>query len=391
MRKNLQITLLKGLTEDIINKVKIAINTSPLELGHKVRGIGIYTRELIKAIKALESKDIFIFDLNFKEIDLSKFDVVHYPYFHPFFLTLPIKKPAKVVLTIHDLIQLIYPKQYQPGIKGSVNFFIQKFLAKKVDHIIVPSETTKKDVIRFLGVPHEKITVIFEAPRSIFRQLPSSSKKLNEVRKKYKLPIKFALYVGDVNYNKNVLLLIRACKLTNLELVICGKQAREIEDGGVNLKTLSGPRDILRFLFNIPHPELTHLENLTSEFRNNAKVHRLGFVPDEDLAAIYNDAFVYIQPSFYEGFGLPVLEAMECGTPVIVSRTNALVEIADGAALVADPNNPNDLAQKISTLLKDAPQRAALVKEGKKRISAFSWKKAGEQTVEVYRKVLSAQ
>ena len=108
---------------------KVAIDSGPLTSGHKVRGVGVYTRELIKALKK-ESKGLKIEAVNFKKADLTKYDLVHYPYFNPFFVTLPQKKPTKIVVTIHDLIPLIYPKNYPPGIQGKLKFQIQKYLLK---------------------------------------------------------------------------------------------------------------------------------------------------------------------------------------------------------------------------------------------------------------------
>ena len=115
---------------------------------------------------------------------------------------------------------------------------------------------------------------------------------------------------------------------------------------------------------------------------------RLGFVPDADLVAIYNLATLYCQPSFYEGFGLPVLEAFACGAPVLISKTQALVEVAGDAAAVANPKDPKDIADKISKLIKSPIARVLLAKKGKKRIEKYSWDKTAKETAQLYRKVL---
>jgi len=130
--------------------IKVAIDKGPLSSGHAVRGVGAYTRELIKALheKTKKRKNLKIDAVDFEKADLTKYDIVHYPYFHPFFLTLPFNKPAKTVVTIHDLIPLIYPKHYPPGIRGMFKFKLQKYLIKRVDGIITPSETSKKDIVR---------------------------------------------------------------------------------------------------------------------------------------------------------------------------------------------------------------------------------------------------
>lgn len=233
--------------------------------------------------------------------DVKSADVVHYTKFRPFFVDLPFVKPAKkVVLTIHDLIPLIYPDHYPSGIRGGINFLINKFLIwKNVDEIITISETSKKDICRFLGVDPKIVHVIYLAPRDLFKKLKKPIYP--------NLPKKFALYVGDINYNKNTPWLIEKAKEINLPLVIAGKQAKEVEKMDLN------------------HPELKHLKNI-----DWSKIIRLGYVDDNDLVKIYNLATVYIQPSMYEGFGLPLLEAVACGTPVIYNKKcQALVEIME--------------------------------------------------------------
>ena len=376
---------------------KIAIDSGPLTSGHKVRGVGVYTRELIKALKKEKkrAKGLKIEAVDFEKADLTKYDLVHYPYFNPFFVTLPTQKLTsargrlssgqKIVVTIHDLIPLIYPKNYPPGIQGKLKFQIQKHLLKNVDGFITVSETSQKDIIRFLRIDAQKIRVVYEAPCSIFKPI-TDHRTLNTVKSKYNLPSRFALYVGDVNFNKNIMGLIEACKLANIDLVICGKQAKDIEELGLGLDVLRGPSDWVRFLFNISHPELAHFKGALKEFRTNKKIIRLGFVPDDELVAIYNLASVYCQPSFYEGFGLPVLEAMASGTAVVCSKTQALVEIAGDSALFADPNNPKEMAKQINKALSNP---TALKLRGAKRVKEFSWAKTANKTIDYYQQILA--
>lgn len=295
--------------------------------GHEVRGIGVHTSELLKELKLITENS----KVKIEEYDPTKrYDVVHYTVFKPFTFSIPFLKPAKkVVLTIHDLIPLIYPKHYPGGIKGNLRFLAQKLLIKKnIDAIITISETSKKDICRFLGVDPAIVHVIYLAPKKIFSPI-TNHQLLITVQKKYGLPNSFALYVGDVNYNKNIPGLIEMCKYSNIQLVIIGKQAKDIENQ------------------DLAHPELRHLKGL-----DWSNVNRLGYVPDDDLAVIYNLADVYIQPSFYEGFALPVLEAKACGTWVVATKIQTHVEILDGK--------------------KD-----------------YSWEKTARETLEVYKKVIS--
>ena len=293
--------------------MKVGIHLGGLSGGHEVRGIGVHTSELLRELKLITyNSKLIIEEYNSKE----KYDLVHYTVFKPFSFSIPFRKPSnKVVLTIHDLIPLIYPEHYPAGIKGNLIFLIQKWLIRKnVDAIITISETAKKDICRFLSVDPAKVYVIYLAPKKVFAPItnhpasPAGRQSLITVQKKYGLPDSFALYVGDINYNKNIPGLIEMCKHAGIPLVIVGKQAEEIRDRDRDLR----------------HAELAHLRGL-----NWSNVTCLGFVPDYDLVAIYNLTDVYIQPSFYEGFALPLLEAKACGTWVIATKIQAHVEILD--------------------------------------------------------------
>jgi glycosyltransferase involved in cell wall biosynthesis len=233
-----------------------------------------------------------------------------------------------------------------PGIRGFAKLVINKYLIRKnVDAIITISETSKKDICRFLGVDPKIVHVIYLAPREIFKKL--------EIKKRYGLPNRFVLYVGDINYNKNIPNLVKACKIAKIPLVIAGKQAKEVESLDLN------------------HAELKHLKNI-----DWLGVLRLGFVPDSDLVAIYNLASVYVQPSFYEGFGLPVLEAVACATPVVAVKTQALVEILGDGINYADPRDPEKMAQSILSPNKNI-----------KLPRDYSWKKTAKETLKVYEDV----
>jgi len=287
--------------------LKILIDSGPLSTGDSIRGIGVYTRELTTALSKIDNKD----EIKIKDVfneNLNNYDVIHFTRFNPFKISVPFTKPLKTkfVLTIYDLIPLIYPTHYPPGIKGFITWQINKYLIKKnVDTIITISETSKKDICRFIGVSPKKVSVVYLAPREIFKKISNTS-LLHSIKIKYKLPQKFALYVGDVNYNKNIIGLINEANKLKLPLVIAGKKAIEVEKMDLN------------------HPELVHLKEVN--WKNTI---RIGFVPDEDLVKIYNLAEVYLQMSLYEGFGLPLVEAIACGTKILYSKTQAFVEIME--------------------------------------------------------------
>lgn len=349
--------------------MKIAVDSGPLTSGHKIRGVGMYTSELLKSLGSkVEAVDL-------KKADLSKYDIIHYTSFDPFFESFKLVPGVKTVATIHDLTPLIYPKHYPPGLKGKLKFWSQKLMAKGLAAVITDSETSKKDIVRFMNINPKKIHVVYLAAKEIFKVI-KDKRILAKIKEKYNLPDKFVLYVGDVNYNKNVINLIKACNIANIPLVICGKQALDVEDLGNDLRALKGPRDWIRFLFGKPHPQLAHYKDMLKAIEENKNVIRLGFVSDADLAAIYNLAWVYCQPSFYEGFGLPVLEAMACGCPVACSKTQVLVEISGDAAGYFDPNDPNDIARGLKKLVRNH-----------KLPREYSWKKVGEETMKVYEKI----
>ena len=345
--------------------MKIAIDSGPLSSGDSVRGIGVHTKLLLDCLLKIKTVEVDAFDV--RKEDTSKYDLIHYQKFHPYFLSLPLFKKGKSVLTIHDLIYLIYPKAYPSGIRGKLVYWLQRMLVKKMDAIITISETSKKDIVRFLNIPAEKINVIHLAAGGNFKPI-SDKMFLASIRAKYHLPDQFVLYVGDVNYNKNIFTLCKACKSLKIPLVIVGKQAAEKD-------------------FDRAHPETQPLVKFLREFGEDKGVIRLGFVPNEELVAIYNLASLYSQPSYYEGFGLPLLEALASGTPVVASKIQAHVEIADDACLYADPKDPADFADKIKQVLEDNNLRKELITKGKAKAREYSWDKVAKETVAVYEKV----
>jgi len=235
------------------------------------------------------------------------------------------------------------------------------------------------------GVSPEIVDVVYIAPKKVMKKL-EKGRWIEETRAKYNLPDKFVVFDHGVNYNKNVPTLVKACKIAKVKLVIIGKHAQELEDYVKNYGKISGPRDLIRSIFKIPHPQNAHFKHLLDEIKK-ADVIRPGFVSDEDLNKIFNLANICIQPSYYEGFGMPPVEAMTVGCPVISSRTQALVEVCSDACLYFDLNSVDDLVKKIKTLVSDDGLRKEYIKKGLKRVKMFSWEKAAKETLAVYAKV----
>lgn len=356
--------------------MKVKIDSTPLTGGHAVRGVGAYTRMLSEALKS--NKEIAL-------VDDDSFDIFHYPYFDLFFHTLPDNLSKPTIVTIHDVIPLLYPNYYMPGIKGKINLKKQTKALKKVKYIITDSETSKKDIIRFLKVPAAKIIPIYLAPDPVFKIIKNKT-ALNVIKDKYDLPEKFVLYVGDINYNKNVETLARACINYKIHLVIVGKSAGGINEVISDFK-VKGIRDIARSLLGQTHPELAHYRFLAKLFASKYIV-TLGFVDDADLVKIYNLANMYCQPSLYEGFGLPPLQALACGVPVISSKTQTLVEVLEKGAVYFEPTDVDGLINQINSLTKDKGIRESIIKEGTKQLGKFNWDKTAKETISVYKKAL---
>lgn len=340
--------------------MKVAIDASPLSTGHSVRGIGSYTQKLIESLKNFPQIELELFN----ERKIPQADIVHYPYLDLFFRTLPIGKKQKRVVTIHDVIPLIFPQHFPAGIRGYVNLFFQKRALKNTDFVICDSQTSKNDISDKLSYPKDKIAVIYLAASSNFRKL-LDPKSLAPVVKKFKLPKNFALYVGDVNWNKNIPNLIESVKSSKVPLVMVGAA-----------------------ITNSQIPQTRQMNKLIRKLHLEDKIIKTGFVDQTELVSLYNLAAVTILPSFYEGFGFPVLESMACGTPVVCSDNSSLSEIAGNRAIFCDPGNPQDISKKTQEVINmSKAQRSALSQKLIDHASKFTWKKTAQQTIDVYQKV----
>jgi len=345
--------------------IKVGIDTLPLKNQNAFRGVGNYTKNLIDGLDQYCSH-LQIITGDWRDF-WPKVDLVHFPYFDFFFCTLPLLKSKKIVVTVHDCIPLVFPEQYKPGIKGKIKFFIQKSHLKKADAIITDSQSSKRDIIKFLSYSEEKIHVVFLAPSPQFKIINSQG-LLSSIAKKYQLPKKFVLYVGDVNYNKNLLRLIESFSLVpeeDLFLVLIGKAFEK--------------KDL---------PEVKDLITKVNELSLASKVKFLGYVPTDDLVVIYNLASVYCQPSLYEGFGLQILEAMACGCPVVTSIVSSLPEIAGDAAVLVNPEKPKEIAKAIYNIVSNSSFSSNLKNRGLKQVKNFSWEKTSLNTGEIYEKIV---
>lgn len=359
-------------------KIKIAIDISPTLDGNSTRGVGYYTQNLVDALqKEIKSNP----DYKNWTIDLIKdnqhltsniYNLVHYPYFDPFKLTLPQTKNIPTVVTVHDLIPRQFKSHFPVGIKGELKWFLQKQRLKKVSSIITVSEYSKKIIKQITKYPLSKIFATHLAADDSFG-LISDDKKLTEIKKKYSLPNKFILFVGDINWNKNIPNLVKACLKNKYPLVIVGSAAtkKDVPD----------------------HPWTKDLRWLQSKYKE-PKIQRTsgliltGFVPDEDLPVIYNLATIYCQPSYAEGFGLPLIQAMQSGCPIAFSRDTCLPEIMSNCGISFNPRSVSDISSALKKLWLNPNLRQEYQKCGLQRSKNFKWNNTAKQTLLVYKSLL---
>lgn len=349
--------------------MKIAIDTQPLETSYRIQGTGVYINQLLTHLRAYYSEHEYV-SFSQKEGLPKNVDLVHYPYFNPIFLTLPIKKPFPTVVTVHDLIPLVFPQHFPAGIKGQLKWEIQKWSLRGSSQIIADSNASKKDIAKYTGIPDTKIHVVYLAAAEEFKSIDDTL-LLDRIRVNYNLPEKFVLYVGDVLWSKNIANLLKAIKEINLTLVMVGRQTKLTNFDKNNLWN----RDLVI---------------LNKEAKDDKRIIRLGFVPDEELVAMYNSATLLVQPSFYEGFGLPILEAMACGCPVVTTRGGSLPEVAGEAAFYVDPNDFNDIANGIGEVYFNRKLQQSFSLKGLAQAKKFSWRKTAGETVKVYEKVVGS-
>ena len=356
--------------------MKIGIDIQSTQ-GNKT-GIGFYVENLINELKAYNDIELSCYkhpaehDLNTlerlywenvtlpKKAERSGVEIMHIPGF----AGTRRQGKYKKITTVHDLIGMIYPENL--GLAS--RFYWQKWLpfcVKNSDAIIAVSEHTKKDIVRLLGVPEEKVHVVLSAVDPVFRPI-KDVEDLDRVRKKYNLHQNFILNLGTIEPRKNICGLIQAFSdhvsnsRKDTSLVIVGKKSWGFEEAAKKIKELG-------------------IDN---------RVQFTDYIEDEDLPALYNLSKFFVFPSFYEGFGFPVLEAMSCGKPVITSNVSSLPEIASGAAILIDPSDNISLSEAISELDNNEKTRVELSEKSIKRASDFSWAKTALQTIEVYRKVV---
>lgn len=346
--------------------IKVLIDTSPLASASAIRGIGVYTRFLVEY---LEKSNLVEVQRSTTQKNDFKPDIIHYPFFDFFFATLPIFRKAKTIVTLHDCIPLRFLEYNKPGIRGLLNLIRQSLLLRSVQGIITDSQSSKADIQHFLKIKDEKIYPIYLAANPEVKGVTPALQ--NSIRKKYSLPKTYLLYVGDINYNKNLPSLIKSLIHLpwNIKLVLVGKNFIQS---------------------NIKEWKWIEAQIAASQVQN-----RVVFVNDiqseasDDLAAIYAGALAYVQPSFFEGFGLPVLEAMQCLTPVIAANNSSLTEISKGAAILIKPT-ADEIAKAVETIMSwQEIEKTRILEAAFRHSQKFTWEKVAADTIQVYKNILA--
>jgi glycosyltransferase involved in cell wall biosynthesis len=291
------------------------------------------------------------------EVARLRLDLLHSPDFIP-----PAFGARHFVITVHDLNFLYYPQFLTAE---SRRYYIDQieWAVKRADHILADSEATRQDIVHQLDVAPGKVTTVYLAADDAYRPLPLSG--VGPVLERYELPPGYLLFVGTLEPRKNVPGLLSAYRL--------------LLDQGVTeapLVLIGGRGWLYEKIFR-------QVEALTLE----EQVAFLHGVPDADLPALYNGAAVLVTPSFYEGFGLPALEAMACGTPVVVSDRGSLPEVVGPAGMLVDPEAPESIAAGLAAVLDDPEGQRQLERAGLAQAATFSWERTARETLAVYRKV----
>ena len=342
--------------------MNIAIDVTPLYSGHKDRGIGTYTRMLIDALVKYEGNHSYYFFTRGQKVP-NNIELIHYPFFDPYFITLPYFFSRTIVITVHDLIPLVFPAHFPSGLRGGLKWQYQRMRLRAASHIITDSAVSKHDIECIAGVSSRNITIVPLAPPKYSGKL--SWKVLNDVSKRYQLASRFILYVGDVNWNKNIpgmmesFLRVRR-QVPGVKLVLVGKG----------------------FLGESPQARQTRA--YIAKHSLDDEILLTSSVSSQDLGVLYSRSSVYLQPSWYEGFGLPVLEAMAWGAPVVSSGGGSLAEIR-GPAIPVDPESAGSMASGLFAALSLTPRkRKQLVAAQRIWIQQFSWERVAHETVLSY-------
>lgn len=313
----------------------------------------------IKSLKFLLTKNQYIKKIARKILMFSSriFSSTYDIYWQPSFIPNDGIKAKKIVTSVHDFSFILH-KEYHP--EERIEYFEKYFLKNiiKCDMIITGSEFSKKEILNRLSFTTNQVKVIYHGVNhNLF-------KVLNNISVDFKLPKKFIFSVGSIEPRKNLVGLLKAYNHLNKEfkkeykLVLAGFKGWENKE----------------------------IMELIEQSKEN--IHYLGFISDDELAKVYNLASCFVFPSFYEGFGLPVLEAMACGAPVVCSNTTSLPEVGGDAVIYCNPHDIYDIKEKMKMVLNDKNIQQKMIEKGLKRVKQFTWEKSAYQHIEIFKSLV---
>lgn len=353
-------------------------------------GIGAYTNRLVNSLGILDQKNRYILYTDKKHVvDLPEnFSIRLIPqrnrnlwtnFYLPKVLSddgidlfhgvanfeVPLRAKCKIIVSILDLIPLLYPKLVPFKHRILFRFLIKK-AANKSKKILTISHSSKKDIIELLGINQGKVVVVYIASHTKYRPI-SDKNVLIQIKEKFRIPGRYILFVGLIEPKKNIHTLIKAFgllkkneDLEDVKLVIAGSKGWFYEKVFKTVRQLGLDKEVIF----------------------------TGFVSEKDLCCLYNGAEIFVFPSLYEGFGLPPLEAMSCGTPVICSNVSSLPEVVgNDAAILIDPMDLNGWTESMSKVLNDSSLRSKMIDKGLEQAKLFSWKKTAKETLKIYEEV----
>ena len=367
--------------------MRIIIDAQPLL--EPLAGIGRYTRSLLEALAEIDSDNTYFLyygaSLRQGRANLPHFDnpnfqnklirfsgklfrfltekvrlfpvgsfLGDYDIYHGLNYYVP-DLPFPSIVNIYDLSCVLFPHCFTRERLRDIRYKMNASV-KRAEKIITGSEAAKADIVNLLNVAGDRIEVTPLGVDKLFR--PVSDEKLTPLKKKYRLPERFILFVGTIEPRKNILRLVHAFHRLDrdISLVITGRKGWLFEEIFKEVKRLNlGERIIF-----------------------------LDFVSETDLPLLYNAASVFVYPSLYEGFGLPLLEAMACGAPVITSNKSSLPEIAGEAGILVNPEDAGEIREAIISVLDDDSMRQEMIRKGLERAKTFSWERCARETLRLY-------
>jgi len=361
-------------------------------------GVGTYIRNVVRTLGRLDQQNRYLLigpadrrpefgDLpaNFESIDYpyadnsarhfyeyqalirrTECDLVHIP--HLFFS--PQYIPCRYVVTVHDLLDHLYPAENDSSFQRTLRFYLTRRVLRRARRVLAVSNSTKNDVTRLFQVPADKVDVVYNAIDERFKMGHATDAERQMIAERYQVNYPFLLYAGSVKPHKNLLRVIEAFSALKGEL----EKERKFPD----LKLIIIGDELSQ------HPDLRRTV-IKSGMTNDVRF--LGFVPIDVLRIFYDAAKIFVFPSLYEGFGLPPLEAMSHGTPVVTSNTSSVPEVVGNAAVLVNPENVFDIMHALHRVLLDQPLRERLKQRGYEQAQRFSWDLSVQRILQIYHDV----